>query len=739
MPLPIPKLDDKTFAQIVDEARSQIPRYASNWTDHNLHDPGITFLELFAWLTEMQIFSLDQVTDKHLRKFLKLVNHYPLPATPAKAQVTFSVSSGTNMVVVKKGAQVAAIDKLTGQDIIFETDQDICVSPMVINEIITYADSKFTRNTDANDHDGLFYFAFGEKPSPGNSLYLGFKYDRDFPTYEIRFCINLFESDLPSKPNVDAEDLKPIPSAELTWEYWSKDKRWKKLSVTVDNTLAMQDTGEISFLGPEDIAVREIDAIEEALYWIRARLLEASYEIPPRIDSILMNIITATQGQTWTKDVILILGSSNGRPEQFFNLENLPDEKLTKIFEVREADGKWYQWMKVDNFNNSSPSSDHFVIDESCQAIRFGNGIRGRIPPKGEDNIRVRLLSKHPSVYLGSSNGLPNQSFILDHIPVISGTQIIELLELDGNWWQWSEVFDFEASNAEDRHYVMNHEKGEITFGDGILGRIPPMGDNNIRVSTYRSGGGEVGNVLANSICKILNPALQNVAVTNKTPATGGSEAEALTETIFRAKKDLRSVSRAVTSDDYQTLALATPGIRVKRAKALPGFHPKFPYYKIPGVVSMVVVPHIFPLNEVQTPIPSKNFICTVFNHLKNYRLITTNLFVIKPEYVKVTIKATVKIKPKNDADRVKKEIEQNLKIFLNPLAGGPDGNGWPFGRDVMKSEIYQVIEKIAGVDYVDHLDLQIVDGCAKLACDNIVVPDNALVYSDQHEISIIS
>lgn len=739
MPLSIPNLDDKTFDQIVYEARSQIPRYASSWTDHNLHDPGITFLELFAWLTEMQIFSLDQVTEKHLRKFLKLVNHYPLPATPAKAQITFSVSPDANGVVAKKGTQVAAIDKLTGEDIIFETDRDLYIGDMVIKEILTCAHSKFTRNTDANDHDGLFYFPFGERPTSGDALYLGFEYNRIFPTDEIRFSINLFESDLPLKIDSNDGNLSRYPSAELIWEYWSQDQRWKKLEIMADNTAAFEKSGEISFLGPKDIKTRKMNTFEPELYWIRALLLNAGYEIPPRIDSILLNTVTATQGQTWSKDLLFVLGSGNGRPDQSFSIGYLPDDNLTRIFEVREVDGKWCSWSRVDNFTRSTYVDNHFVIDESRKIIVFGNGIRGRIPPRGQDNIRARLLSEHPSVYLGSSDGLPNQVFILDHIPVLAGTQLIEVLELDNMWRQWSEVFDFDASTAQDRHYMVNHAKGEIIFGDGIHGQIPPAGDNNIRVRSYRSGGGEIGNVPANAILKIISTDPQGVRVTNKTPATGGSEDEALEETIFRAKKDLRGVSRAVTSEDYQVLALATPDLRIKRAKALPGFHPKFPYYKIPGVVSVVVVPYVLPLSEVQTPVPSSNFIRTVYNHLKKYRLLTTNLFVIKPEYVKVVVKATVKIKPKNDADRVKEEIVQALQAFLHPLAGGPDGDGWPFGRDVMRSEVYQVIENISGVDYVELLSLQIVDGCAQLLCDNIVIPDNALVYSDRHEISIIS
>ena len=73
MPLPLPKLDDRTYADLVAEARSLIPTYDPDWTNHNPSDPGITLIELFAWLAEMLIYRLDQVTDDHLRVFLKLL------------------------------------------------------------------------------------------------------------------------------------------------------------------------------------------------------------------------------------------------------------------------------------------------------------------------------------------------------------------------------------------------------------------------------------------------------------------------------------------------------------------------------------------------------------------------------------------------------------------------------------------------------------------------------------------
>jgi hypothetical protein len=74
MPLSVPKLDDRTFEQLVNEGRSLIPRYTKEWTNHNPSDPGITLLELFAWLAETGMFQLDRVPDASVEHFLKWVD-----------------------------------------------------------------------------------------------------------------------------------------------------------------------------------------------------------------------------------------------------------------------------------------------------------------------------------------------------------------------------------------------------------------------------------------------------------------------------------------------------------------------------------------------------------------------------------------------------------------------------------------------------------------------------------------
>ena len=91
MGLLLPKLDDKPFAKIFEDARSLIPSNTAEWTDHNVHDPGITFLDLFAWLAEIQQYRLDRTSAASYARFFSLMGLAPLDPQPAQVTVAFAL------------------------------------------------------------------------------------------------------------------------------------------------------------------------------------------------------------------------------------------------------------------------------------------------------------------------------------------------------------------------------------------------------------------------------------------------------------------------------------------------------------------------------------------------------------------------------------------------------------------------------------------------------------------------
>src|SRR5215475_682883 len=125
--IPPPKLDDRTFNDIVDEAISMIPRYAPEWTNHNPSDPGITLIELAAWMTDLLIYRLNQVPDKNYVAFLNLLGIKLRAPRAARALVRFSLVEGSVKQRVPRGTQISTPQATEEHTVTFETARDAVV------------------------------------------------------------------------------------------------------------------------------------------------------------------------------------------------------------------------------------------------------------------------------------------------------------------------------------------------------------------------------------------------------------------------------------------------------------------------------------------------------------------------------------------------------------------------------------------------------------------------------------
>ncbi len=128
MSLQAPNLDDRRFQDIVDETKLLIPKYCPEWTNHNLSDPGVALIELFAWMSETLLYRLNQVPDRFYTKFLELMGIAPFPPTAAQADLTFWLSTVLDEpVTVRAGTQVGAPG--AGSPVVFETVEDLVIAP----------------------------------------------------------------------------------------------------------------------------------------------------------------------------------------------------------------------------------------------------------------------------------------------------------------------------------------------------------------------------------------------------------------------------------------------------------------------------------------------------------------------------------------------------------------------------------------------------------------------------------
>ena len=348
---------------------------------------------------------------------------------------------------------------------------------------------------------------------------------------------------------------------------------------------------------------------------------------------------------------------------------------------------------------------------------------------------------------LGSSDGTPNQRFRFSRGPVLDGEEIwvrereeptaaererVEAQAGEGSvvaaegkdpgWWvHWTRVESFFESDPEDRHYVKDVTTGEIRFSDGRRGMVPPEGDRNIKAARYRVGGGSHGNVGAYTVNTLRHPIAHIDNVTNPYPATGGADQESVEDAKLRGPHTIKSRNRAVTAEDFEWLSLQASN-SIARAKCLQSRERE-------GEVTVIILPKIDDRQPDWTKklIPSTELLRRVHLYLDTRRLVTALVNVVKPRYIEVSFRIEVIREPTQVGDRLKRDIELAIRRFLHPLAGGRQGHGWEFGRNVYKVDVYHVIEEVSGVEFVDRVDIY--DEDRKVHVDHVRLKEDELVH----------
>jgi predicted phage baseplate assembly protein len=354
---------------------------------------------------------------------------------------------------------------------------------------------------------------------------------------------------------------------------------------------------------------------------------------------------------------------------------------------------------------------------------------------------------------LGSSDASANQTFRTLKQPVLPGQQLAVLEQSassaaqapEAAWITWNEVSDFHGSQPLDRHYVLNRQTGEIRFGDGQSGMIPPRGARTVRMTQYRVGGGAVGNVPAGAL-KALASGSQSIArVTNLFAATAGADVEQTAALIDRAPRSLRHRMRAVTQEDYEDLSKLA-STEVARALCVPlqdlAANAAAPYVFIDtveeekagvGKVSVIVVPH----STDKKPLPTPDLMRRVQSYLSERASAGASVTVVGPLYLSVKVQVDVRLRSLRWKDTVERDLQALFASFLHPLTGN-HGAGWPFGRRPQASDLYPEIAKVNGIAYVSNLTIKVA------ADDDFYTQDTLrtarfLVYSGEHEVRFVT
>jgi len=749
--VPLPNLDDRRWADLVDEGRALIPVYAPEWTDHNVHDPGITLIELFAWIAEMDIYQLNRIADEHKLKFLELVGVLPEPPRAARGVVSFSLKPGATHRKLKANTQLSCKDPF-GESTQFRLLERVTISPGEL-AAVEFKDSKGFHDLTARwqRHETLtvfgdyadpgteFYLGFTEPLKPGNPLSVFFRFAGGHSSDEARLrlieeekarskrcphagdCTDECCEDSSRQSGEKYRKVLRLPRVRLAWEFSAEvdgQPRWLRLDPNAgqleDGTRSLTLDGSVIFRVARDTTPLQLGHASKPLHYLRCRFEGGAFDAPPVLTDLIINSAAVEQAvpvtATWIVKAGTTVQGSAPQPGDNVAIEVDFDPAGRVVALGFQSPTDQVPGLKVLEYKPPTPSQ------------------------KGSLTVRAARLEQ--------GNGRPNQKIDL---PVRQAQQSGFKLfsEESGRWRRWQRVDDFVRSTRRDAHFVLDATRGKLIFGDGEKGRVPPSGAKLFAV--YRSTRAEEGNVAAGGVFELVDSPLNRVVVSdfdatkasiksisNLFEVSGGEAAETLDHAMGRAAELVTATWRAVTLRDYEELAKKTPGARIARATARAALHPSFPCFSALGIVTLLVVPDM----PGPRPSPSRGLLNDVLSYLQPRRVIGTRVEVIGPSYVEVTVRATVKSLAMTSKNAVQQRIVDALNQFFDPLEGGPEHNGWPFGRDVYRSEVMQVIDEVAGVDHLLSLDL-VADGCAP-QCGNLCLRPTWLVASVAHQIEVV-
>jgi hypothetical protein len=667
-----PNLDDRTWREIVEQARALIPRYAPEWTDHNPSDLGMTLIELFAWLTEGMIYRLNHVPEKNYIAFLNLLGITRDPPAPATTLLTYRLAGDTAPVLVPQRTQAATAQTEQTEAILFETDADLRVLPTNLEAVLLLEPDGHTSNDLMTTLAKTAPAGTSLELPPGATRVLGLGFDQ--PIAELlQIHVRL------TQPAPIVEDGLPTLTLQAHYSQGTQSfADWPAVASFEDGTgvprragIATWHTDPLRRNGvlriepgsgwatqsAKDLSAREpsVDAalLKRPLAWIGLHITNTSPEpIVIGLAYLLFNSVEATSALTIREPELL--GISDGQPFQSFELKQRPLYRRS-----------------------------------------------GTIHPY--DHLAVQVRRPSP----GGGFGAWEDWTLVDDVPFGPGTF-------------------FRADPVAGTVLLGNHDPGQSPEGHGS---IPPAG-SEIRASRYRYvSSGATANVAAGTVTVPRSTIPGVGAITNTIAATGGTAEEDPAETRRRAPALLRNRYRAVTAEDYEYL-VREASRQVSKIRCLP---PRlFTTDETPrrenvgkpwnfggldrqiGNINIIIVPQAPP--EVERPEPTEELLALVMDYLERRRPLTTRLRVVGPRYLPIKVNVDLRVWKRaldtrliSSVRQLETEIRARIRQYLHPLHGGSDGTGWKIGQDVLISNLFDYIRPDTEIGFISSLTVQAV------------------------------
>lgn len=656
MPIQLPAIDDRDHAALVRDTLALAAVHAPEWTHTGPSDPGVTLVELFAFMAESLLYRANLIPERNRLKFLQLLGIGLRPAQPAHALVQLSNEAGerktitlpsglpllagavpflsdtgldlppvTGLVVFKRVVGTpdpALLDyyrqlyEATGRD--FSASGDASVEP-VLYDSVQLADLPDAIDVGAETVDGALWIALLATPKPSAADLTNARAELAGRTLSIGL--------VPQPPETSARIQPGRPALPPP-----------ALSAWVPKARADSSGTPGEY--------RRLDAVAPSGFPEQAGILQVT--LPAQASDI----------GTWAEAEPLEAGVGELPPQ-------LTDEALA---------ARLITWLRIDGLANAGVQLAW--AGTHCAAVRQRSRVSRELLPPGD--------------------GSPEQRRRLSHGQVLA--ESMQLLVANQPWILTDEL---EAAPAEGQPganvFALDAESGEIRFGDGARGARPPTGAEIAVRFDWASG--SAGNVAAGAIK--LGPTLPpGVKLSNPRPADGGLDAESAADGEKRIPLVLRHRDRVVSAEDFDAIIRETPQADVGRVEVLPAWHPELspglPGDQ-PGVVTCMLIPRQDP-RRPDYPLPNADFINAVCDHLAPRRLVTCEVLLRGPAYTGLWISVGIELHAGQGVAEVRERVKVALKAFLAPLPNTANATGWPLFKSVAALELATVAARVDGV-----------------------------------------
>lgn len=691
MPLTAPSIDDRRFQDLVRDALARVPVHTPEWTQLGESDPGVTLVELFAFLTESLLYRANRVPEVSRLKFLRLLGVQLAPAAPAQGLAVLRSERPD-----PRAETVPAGTELRAGDVAFRTVQAIDVLPVEARAYVKFAVQP--GDDDASYYSLLYTAARAEQP------------DADLVMYETRVLDARTSVDL-ARDTVDgALWLALLRARDADADAVRAQLAGRTLAVGlmpyVDDAPKVLGTAGSGAAATSDALVRyELPALDATVTGPEGQRTAAWRVRPARSgDDVLAGpgvvevaLPAAAQIDTWRDLDPLEAGVGDFPPA-------IEDSALAE---------RVVTWLRI------VPSTS----------------ARARFLWAGVNAVRIEQRIAVANELLGEGDGRPDQVFTLARSGVVRDSVRLDVVHA-GRTERWQAIDDLLAAGPEVRAgdaqrapgqvwqdprpsevFVVDPEAGTLRFGDGLRGRRPPAGAR--LVVHYDTCDGARGNVPAGAIAS--GPALPpGVKPDNPLPTWGGADKEAEASGEKRVANFVRHRDRLVTADDFAEIARRAPGVELARVEVLAAYHPELGASEpgdAPGAVTLMLVPRNDP-RDPSAPAPDRAMLDALCRHLDPRRLVTTELVLRGPDYVPVWISLGITVAGGFAVPDVRDRVKQRLVEYLAPArdaeraaAEGASAlalpgmeHGWPLRKAVNRLELMAEASREPGVLRVDEL-----------------------------------